>query len=236
MAGPEGAAGRAAKLLDVPAQVFEPMPFESSLAFAFRSVGGKKTAIEGARLLANDDNRFARFVYAWDTLSATDKETIRLEDLCAAAELTPELFISLVVPVLWKRNVDIGKLISGMAIAPVVEAVAARAQGQFGMPDAKMILDMHGMLPTSKGTQINIDNSKKTLNVGKGVDITASPGLPTFEESVGKVTQAIRGDASVTQIGGGSLRQIAAAPEQIEFDILEAEVVDVPSDQDPSQG
>lgn len=233
-AGPEGAANRAADSIGAERQILEIMPFESTLAYAFRAVGGKRTAVEGARLLANDDVRFSKFVYAWEHLSETDKEKIRLEDLCAAAEITPELFLSLVVPVLWKRNVDIGKLISGMAIAPVVEAVAARAQGQFGMPDAKMILDMHGMLPTNKGTQISIDNSKKTVNVGKGVDISSSPGLPRFEESVQQTTQAIRGDASVTQIG--QRKQLAAAPVQIESDILEAEVVDVPSSQDPSEG
>lgn len=232
--GPEGAAERAAKALDVPPPVFEPMPFESSLAFAFRAVGGKKTAVEGARLLANDDVRFSKLIYAWEHMTERDQEKIRLEDLCAAVEITPELFLSLVVPVLWKRNVDIGKLISGMAIAPVVEAVAARAQGQFGMPDAKMILDMHGMLPTNKGTQISIDNSKKTLNIGKGVDISASPGLPTFEESIQKTTQAIRGDASVSQVG--RQKQLEAAPIQITQDILEAEVIDVPSENDPGQG
>ena len=234
-AGAEGAANRANKILGESPKAPEVMPFEATLAFAFRAVGGKKTAIEGARLVEADDVRFKRLVYAYDNLSPHDQETIRLEDLCLAAEITPDFFVGLVVPALWRRNVDIGKLIGGMAIAPVLEATAARAQGAFGMPDAKMIFDMNGMLPTSKGINIAIDNSKKTVNVGKGVEGINSPGMPTFEASVLQSTQAIRGDASVTQLGAQKQHLLPSAPEDIieSLEIIDAVLVEEESEYVP---
>lgn len=226
-AGPEGAAERANKTLGVSPRAPEFTPFEATLAYAFRAIGGKATAIEGARLLSDQD-AFKRIVFAWDNLSAHDRTEIRLEDLCAAAEITPEFFLSQVVPAMWKRNVDIGKLVGGAAVVPVVEAVAARAQGAFGMPDAKMILDMNGMLPTSKGISIAIDNSRKTVNVKQGPS-----SLPSFEESISGTTHAIRGDESVTQIG---TRKAIAAPEIIlEAEPIEAEVINVPSSDDSEE-
>lgn len=214
--------------------ISEPLPFQATLAFAFRNVGGKSTAVEGARLIPNDV-RFARLVYAWDNLSASDKAEIRLEDLCTTAEITTEEFVGAVVPALWRRNVDIGKLVGGFAIAPVVEAVASRAQGAFGMPDAKMILDMNGLLPTSKGVQVNIDNSKKTLNVQKGVDISDSPGMPSFETSVSQTTQAIRGDASATSVGAGRQKSLPAPEVILDAEVTDVEVVNVPSGRDQQE-
>jgi hypothetical protein len=226
-ASADGAADRAGKVLGTTARAPQFTPFEATLAYAFRAVGGKATAIEGARLLG-DNPPFQKIVFAWDNLSDGDRERIRLEDLCAAAEITPSQFLSAVVPAMWQRNVDIGKLVGGAAVVPVVEAVAQRAQGAFGMPDAKMIFDMNGMLPTSKGIAINIDNSKKTVNVKNGPS-----ALPSFEESVMTNTQAVRGDASVTQLG---TRKAIAAPEIIlEAEPVEAEVINVSSSDDSEE-
>lgn len=234
-AGADGAAKRAGKSLGiVPLPFTEPLPFQATLAFAFRGVGGKATAIEGARLVQNDV-RFSRLVYAWEQLSASDRTEIRLEDLCATAEITTEEFVGLVVPALWRRNVDIGKLVGGFAIAPVVEAVAQRAQGAFGMPDAKMILDMNGLLPTSKGVQVNIDNSKKTLNVTKGVDLSEAPGMPSFETSVSQTTQAIRGDASATSLGAGRQKSLPAPEIILDAEVSDVEVVNVSSGRDQQE-
>lgn len=231
-AGADGAAKRAGKVLSNPIPLGERLPFQATLAFAFRTVGGKATAVEGARLVPNDP-RFERLAFAWDSLSASDKAEIRLEDLCASAEITTEEFVGAVIPALWRRNVDIGKLVGGFAIAPVVEAVASRAQGPFGMPDAKMILDMNGLLPTSKGVQVNIDNSKKTLNIQKGVDLSEAPGMPSFETSVSQTTQAIRGDASTTSIGAAKQKALPA-PEVVEAEFVE--VVNVSSGRDQQEG
>ena len=44
----------------------EILPFQSTLAYAFKSVGGKETAIEAARMVQDEDERFKKITYAWD--------------------------------------------------------------------------------------------------------------------------------------------------------------------------
>jgi hypothetical protein len=200
------------------------MPFEATLAYAFRSAGGKTTAIEAARLLINDDIRFRRFVEAYDTLSEMDKSTIRLEVLCDASEITPSEFLGATIPALWSRNVDIGKLIASVNHPRVVEATAEAALGKFGMPDRKMLLDHAGFLPLPKGQQINIDLSHKTLNTGVDSREVVGVGLPSFESDGIEIIHAIRGDASPTQA------QLPAPSPIIE---AEVEEVNVPSSNDP---
>jgi len=204
------------------------LPFDATLAYVFRAAGGKETAINAARMLTETDERFKRFVLAYDSATERDKGNLILEDLCAAADIPPDEFLGLVIPALYRRNIDTGKLIAAVNHPKIVEATIQAAQGQYGMPDRKMLLDHAGFLPQSKGFQVNIDSRNQTLSIGSGggkpgVEDTSLPGLPSFEQDAIEGTTALRK-------GLGQLRLKEATPEQsveVPGEVLEGEFEDV---------
>lgn len=202
----------------------EVLPFEATLAYVFRNSGGKETAINAARLLIETDPRFKRLVYAYDSASEIDKKSIRLEDLCAAAEVTPDEFLGLTVPALWKRNTDMGRMLAAVSHPQIVETSIQMAKTPFGIKDRAMIFEHTGFLPTKSGPQINIDNSRKTLNVGKGqVEDTGAPALPSFEEDMGQIAGVVR-DPNQKALPTATKEQEIVVPGEFE-DVEEAEIV-----------
>ena len=216
-------------------KLFEPkpleiLPFESTLAYVFKGVGGKQTAVEAARMIEGDDPRMKKIVHAWDSATERDRASVKLEDLCAAADITPDEFLGLVVPALFRRNLDIGRLIAAMAHPQVVEASIQAAKTQWGSLDRQMLHTQSGFLPTKAGQQINIDNRKQTLVAGggSGVKDTSAPGLPSFEQDAIEGAEVLRGDAGTGSTG----RKLLPAPRESQAvevpGIIEAEVEDVP--------
>ena len=198
------------------------LPFESTLAFVFKGAGGKQTAIEAARMIQEDDERLRKVVYAWDNATERDKEKIKLEDLCAAADISPDEYLGLIIPALWRRNLDIGKIIAAMAHPEIVAASVQAAKTTWGTLDRQMLHTQSGFLPTKAGQNINIDNRKQTVITGangKAVD-TSAPGLPSFEQEMIEGAEAIRGDAGVNSSGQKALPAPAPLP------ILDAEPVE----------
>ena len=174
-------------------------------------------------MVEEKDKRFSKVTYAYDHLSEVDKKSIRLEDLLAAAEITPDQFLGEIIPALWRRNTDIAKLIATIHQPAVMEATIEAAKGQFGMPDRKMLLDMGGLLPQKPGMQIMIDNSRKSIsmeNQGKVSieDVTSGPGLPPFEQRGIDMAQVIRGDEGA----GRALLEAPKTPDKV----LDAEIVE----------
>jgi hypothetical protein len=211
------------------------LPFEASLAFAFRRIGGKSVAIEYARLSARFDEKFEKLVWAYDQLSQSDQEKIRLEDLCASVELSPSEFLGTVTRAAYSHNLDVANLIAAVNHPRVVEATLASAiDNPYGTEDRRMLHQHHGFLPQPKGQTIQINNQPQAFAAANAKAAAASeasstgPGLPTFEQDGIEIVQAIRGDAGV---GLASLPQPAraalpAAPEHI---------IDVPAERSPEK-
>lgn len=207
------------------------MPFQSTLAFAFRSVGGVPAAIEAARLVAETDERYLRVVHAYEQLSESDRQGLRLEVLCEAAEIKPADFIGACTTAFFSRNIEIGKLLAVANHPKIVEATIENAQRANGFMDRKMMHDHVGFLPVSKGMQINIDQSRKSVTVGQGTaelpQGRPQVTLPSFEAETMEGTRALRGDAGIGDVGKRKL--LASRPEQeVKVpEVIDAEVVDV---------
>lgn len=207
----------------------EILPFQSTLAYAFKSVGGKETAIEAARMVQDEDERFKKITFAWDQATLRDRDAVRLEDLCAAADITPDEFLGAVIPVIYRRNQDISRIIAAMAQPKVLEATIQSAQTQWGSLDRQMLHQASGFLPTKAGQQINIDNRKQTLVAGGKVTSVepGAAGLPSFEQDMIEGSKTLRGDAGVGSVS--QLRLPAAKEEQavlVPGEILDAEPVE----------
>lgn len=179
-------------------------------------------------MIQEEDERCKKIVYAWDTATQRDKDTIKLEDLCAAAGISPDEFLGLIIPALWRRNLDIGKLIAAMAHPQVVEASIQAAKTQWGSLDRQMLHTASGFLPTKAGQQINIDNRKQIVNANGQVSAkdTSGPGLPSFEQDCIEGAEALRDDAGANK--AGQKRLPAPRPEQdiTVPAIIDAEVVE----------
>lgn len=160
-----------------------PLPFESTLGFAFRSCGGKETAIAGARLVP--DPRFERLVWAYDNATETDKRNLVLEDLCSMADIQPDEFLGLVIQAMWKRSIDIGRLTAVAAHPRIVEATIDIAQTGDGSAERKFLLDHAGFLPRPQGQIINVDARVQ-------IPSAADKGLPSFEEEGKVIDIAVR--------------------------------------------
>jgi hypothetical protein len=205
----------------------EELPFEATLAYVFRGSGGKKTAIEAARLVSSTDERFKRLVYAYDSASEQDKASIQLEDLLGAADLSADEFLANVVPALWRRNVDLGRVISAVSHPMVVNATITNAVtgGSFGVADRRMLLEHEGFLPTKQGMQINVDASHKNLVAGgKGGSVTdtSGPGLPAFEDDIAFIADTLQNPPSLLS---GSIALLPAAREEQRITVPEEEEI-----------
>lgn len=174
---PEKAKRKIGKLLKPGTSVLRPAPFDSTLSFAFRQVGGIQTAIEGARLVRGDE-RFRKLIWAWDQLGERDKRNARLEDLLEGCEISPVEFLSFVVPEIYRRGVDIAQLVSAVNHPRIVEASVIAAQHDTGFADRKLLLEASGFAPKGAGVTINNTNSltSQTAIVGH-----AGSGMPSFE-------------------------------------------------------
>lgn len=217
--GHKGAARRLG-LTPVSGGAPEPLPFQATLAFAFRGAGGKATAVEYARLAAPIDERFLRFIAAYDKLSATDQNEVRLEDLCRAAEILPHEFLGGIAAIAHKYNVDVGNLMAAIHHPEIVEATIESAKSPFGTDDRRMLHAHHGFLPSPKGNTVNVPIQ---INQGSGqaqVSQGASPStLPRFESDIRDIAQIVRGDQSV---GTAGKQKAIAAPSS---EIIDAEEV-----------
>ena len=205
------------------------LPFESTLAYVFKGAGGKLTAIEAARMAQDEDERLKKMVYAWDQATQRDKDNLKLEDLCSAADVRPDEFLGLVLPSLHRRNMDISRIIASMAHPKIVEAAVASAQTTWVSLDRQMLLSQSGFLPTKNGPSINIDNRKQTLVAGNGGKVSVedgTAGLPSFEQDAIEGAQVLRNDE-----GAGSVKRLLPAPREsqgvaVPGEILDAEVVE----------
>ncbi len=193
-----------------------PTPFDSTLAFAFRSIGGKQTAIEACRILADDGlDPYKRIVFAWDSASETDREEVRLEDLCKAAEIAPHKFIGDVAGALFHRKNDIAKLMIAANHDRIVEAAinTAASPSSFTHNDRRMMLEQSGLI-AAKGPSIAVtqtNTQQVALQVKNTIGIKG--GLPSFEEESIASATLIRGDAGTNAIGDASRKLLGEAQE-----------------------
>lgn len=199
----------------------EQLPFQATLAFAFRGAGGKATAVEYARLAAPIDERFLRFITAFDKLSASDQKEVRLEDLCKVAEILPHEFLGGVAAIAHKYNVDVGNMIAAIHHPQIVQATVDSALSPFGTEDRKMLHSHVGFLPQGKGSTVNVPiQINQSAEPGKtSISQGASASqLPRFESSTRDLAQIVRGDAATGKTG---TKQIAAPVEIVDAEIVE---------------
>lgn len=231
---PRDVAKKAQEAIGIHSPLPQVLPFSSSLVFAFRHLGGMPAAIEAARLVSEKDERFAQLVHMYDEVAESNKSKLKLEVMCSTLGITSGEFLGATSAALYDRNIDIGNLIAAANHPKVVEATVENATRANGFMDRQMLHQHHQFLPQAKGTQINIDNSKKILNAGgapqqqipEGDGGVTRIGLPSFEEETISATRAIRGDAGMGSVGQKLLPP--ATPEQAVTvpEVIDAEVVE----------
>lgn len=176
----------------------EEIPFIATLAYAFRSSGGKITAINAARLVAKSDPRYATFLHAYDTANETDKKSLTLEELCDASEIPHDEFLGTVTAALWNRNRDIGRLIAVAAHPEIVDATIQAAKGQWGVADRRLLLEQSEFIAPAQGTRINVNTqvnaTSNSVAQAKGGEskVSITHSLPSFEDDGKSINHKLR--------------------------------------------
>jgi len=167
----------------------ETLPFDNTLSVVFREIrGGFASTIDFARIASETDPRFAKLVALWDDLSHTARKRLHAEDLCKAAEILPEDYLSEVTRLMFRVNIDAANLIAAAAHPKVIKRAVIEAQRPEGIQDRRFLMQHSGFLPLPNGTVINVQQVNQPEPVPSSV-------LPSFEESVKRNIQVIRGDA-----------------------------------------
>lgn len=203
------------------------LPFDNTLAYAFRLIGGKLTAINASRLVAPVDARFARLVMAYDKATDTDKRVLTLEGLCEAAGILPGEFLGIITRAIYERNQDSARLMVAFANPDVVAATIDNAKngGDKGFRDRQLLHEHTGFSQPKQGPVINLNSGNTTEIDARTISVT----LPEFDTELKEAATATRGDASMTSVGGRrGQRAIEAPPIRLtRMDaILEAEPVE----------
>lgn len=188
----ESAAHRVGKLLRPGTSILRPAPFDASLSFAFRSSGGIETAMAGASLVKGEP-RFKKLVWAWDQLSDRDRRVVKLEDLLSGCEISPDEFLSFVVPAIYRRNVDMGQLIAAVSHPQIVQAAIVSAQMDDGFKDRELLLTANGFLPTKQGASISIQNNNSVNASASAAAVSSGgSGMPSFESRAMEMGKALQ--------------------------------------------
>ncbi len=165
------------------------LPFKGTLASASLRIKGGKAVMVGYASMVEDDKRFQVLVEQFSRLSRDEQAHTRLEDLCAAAEITPGEFLGKVTQVAFEQNTDLSNLIAAVHQPDIVAYTIKQAKRPKGHQDRRMLFQHAGFLPTPKGAEIHILNALSARASAKGDE---KGGLPTFEEEVIELSAVTR--------------------------------------------
>jgi hypothetical protein len=124
-----------------------PRPRPGTLDFALRSVrAGKYRAMELAPRAIAFEPRMEQVVSAWVRLTRWQQRITPLEDLCAAAGMTPSEFLGAVVRASFELTNEMTDLLVAAAFPEIVQATVQRARTPRGVEDRRMLFEHIGFL------------------------------------------------------------------------------------------
>jgi hypothetical protein len=137
-----------------------------TLDYAFRSVGGRKAAIELARLASGNDDRLRGIVDGYDALTPGQRKhkPKLLESLCIASSVDPSEFLGICTAIAHRFQLDTSAILASIELEQVVAAGLEQAKRPEGVQDRKLIYEHSTFLPTKgPGVAVQINNSPQQL-------------------------------------------------------------------------
>ena len=166
----------------------EILPGEGSLTLATRYLpGGRSDVVAYVRLAAaNQDPDALLWLHVWESLKPWEQRQVTLDDICAAAGVSPGKMVKAIVGSAFDANCDVANLVAAMAHPRVVKASIRAATRADGIEDRKLLFQHHRFIPVNKGATVNI-NASATANAAAAAQ--ANPELPSFADDLDVVDE-----------------------------------------------
>ncbi len=178
------APGRA-KLKELAKQLGLPtLPGEGSLTLAIRYLeGGRGTFIQYVTLAATDEDIDAKtFLHVYLDLTTYEQKAVSLDDVCAAAGVSPVKLVKAIVGTAFEHGVDLANFIAAVSHPKTVHKTIQFAHQKEGIRDRELLLQHHGFSPQPKGTTINIGVS--STSTSQATALSQATSVPSFAEDM----------------------------------------------------
>ncbi len=130
--------------------------------FVRRITGGKRT-IYAVLLACADDKDAAKLVEAWDQIAnkgqGGHQGNVQIADVLEDAEVTTREFVGIVTRCAYDLNIEAAKGIFAMGYPRAMAASMRRAADLDATDERKILHTISGLLPTTKGIQIGIQQN-----------------------------------------------------------------------------
>lgn len=133
-----------------------------TLDYAFRKVGGRKAAVELARLASSNDERLRGLVSGFDSLTPGQRKHRPrvLEELCINNGLDPSEFLGICTAVAHRYQLDTSSIVASVELEKIVETGVEMAKKPEGFRDRQLIMEHAQFLPQKgPGVAIQVNNT-----------------------------------------------------------------------------
>jgi hypothetical protein len=139
--------------------------------------------MEMAKLAPQIEPELACILDDWDGMTPSAKRLTRIETLCAAHQIDPIHFFSVVNEAAMKFRDNALLMIASMSSPALLEKSVEYGMEKEGFKDRQAILQHAGIFPSPQGTRINILNQNSAKAAAQS-EANVDRGLPSFERSI----------------------------------------------------
>jgi len=158
------------------------LPGAGSLTLAARKLS-RDNVLQYITLAASDgDPHCQTFLHVYQDLKAWEKKCATLDDVCAAAGISPVRLLKAIVGAAYEAGVDVANMVASVAHPDVVQKGVEYAMEKDGIEDRRMLYQHHSFIPMPKGTTINV--SAMSGSVAQAQAAGSDQSVPSFLEDV----------------------------------------------------
>jgi hypothetical protein len=167
-------------------------PFKGTIASACDFIG-IDNFIEMARLARANDARAERFMDAWDSLDASERQARGAADaICKRAGIIPTELLRVVAEATFCYSMYTAQMMAALALPAIVERSVDVALTDEGIADRRMLFQHSGFLPTSKGSQVGVTQIVQTTAAAPQPVAPAPRPEDTIQRLAGRLNEARR--------------------------------------------
>ena len=165
--------------------------------------GGIKEFMVWLRAAALRSKEYEPFLKAFGELPVSRQNAIELEEMANSWGISPHRLLADAVEIGSEKHRTLTKLISSIAMPAVAARNANEAKKAKGIEDRRMFMLGTGMLPSPKGSTVNVNASASAGAAAMTTEGNPS-GLPDFDDNVVSFSEVIRRATDVQVFAGSS--------------------------------
>ncbi len=168
------------------------LPGVSALSIATRYIdGGRDRFIEYVQMAVLDGIAEATaFWVVFADLLPGERVRVSLDDVCAAAGVSPSALMGKIVSVAMQAGTDVGNLVAA-SMQPAIVHQAGRSAKRIGgafagvaQRDREMLFQHSNFIPLPRGQQIHVHASSNATAVAASNAVAADPSVPSFADTM----------------------------------------------------